>query len=63
MNISRKLIVEQPNYDLEFLSEQTNRDNEKRIYIRGQYIMMNRGNKNRRKYMEDEMVPAVDIYI
>jgi len=63
MIISRKLIVEQPNYDLEFLSEQTNRDNEKRIYIRGQYIMMNRGNKNRRKYMESEMIPAVDTYI
>lgn len=63
MNISRKLIVEQPNYDLEFLSEQTNRDNEKRTYIRGQYVMMNRGNKNRRKYMEEEMVPAVDTYI
>jgi hypothetical protein len=63
MIISRKLIVERPNYDLEFLSEQNNRDNEKRIYIRGQYIMMNRGNKNRRKYMEDEMVPAVNAYI
>lgn len=63
MIISRKLIVEQPNYDLEFLSEQTNRDNEKRIYIRGQYIMMNRGNKNRRKYLEEEMIPAVDTYI
>lgn len=63
MIISRKLIVERPNYDLEFLSEQNNRDNEKRIYIRGQYIMMNRGNKNRRKYMEDEMVPAVESYI
>jgi hypothetical protein len=63
MIISRKLIVEQPNYDLEFLSEQTNRDNEKRIYIRGQYIMMNRGNKNRRKYLEEDMIPAVDTYI
>lgn len=63
MTISRKLIVEKPNYELEFLSEQTNRDNEKRIYIRGQYIMMNRGNKNRRKYLEEDMIPAVDTYI
>lgn len=63
MLISRKLIVEQPNYDLEFLSEQTNRDGEKRVYIKGQYIMMNRGNKNRRKYLEEEMIPAVDSYI
>lgn len=63
MIISRKLIVEQPNYDLEFVSEQTNRDNEKRIYIRGQYIMMNRVNKNQRKYVEEQMVPAVDTYI
>ena len=54
MNISRKLIIEKPNYELEFLSEQTNRDNEKRIYIRGQYIMMNHGNKNRRKYNQKQ---------
>ena len=63
MTISRKLIVEKPNYELEFLSEQTNRENEKRIYIKGQYIMMNRGNKNRRKYLEEDMIPAVDTYI
>lgn len=61
--ISRKLIVEQPNYELEFAFEQTNRDKEKRLYIKGQYIMMNRGNKNRRIYEEDEMIPAVETYI
>ena len=63
MHIARKLIVEQPNYELEFLSEQTNRDGEKRMHIRGQYIMMNRQNKNRRSYLEEEMIPAVDTYI
>lgn len=63
MVLSRKLIIEQPNYDLEFVSEQTNRENEKRIYIKGQYIMMNKGNKNRRIYEETEMIPAVETYI
>jgi len=63
MIIERKLIVEQPNYDLEFAFEQTNRDESKRLYIKGQYIMMNRGNKNRRIYEEDEMIPAVNTYI
>lgn len=61
--ISRKLIVEQPNYELEFLQEQTNRDEEKRYYIKGQYIMMNKKNKNNRIYEEEEMIPAVDSYI
>jgi len=63
MQISRKLIVEQPNYDLVFEKVQENRDAEKRYYINGQYVMMNRGNKNRRIYEEDEMVPAVNTYI
>ena len=63
MTIERKLIIEQPNYNLEFLSEQQNSDTEKRMYIRGQYIMMNKYNKNRRRYTESEMVPAVDHYI
>ena len=63
MVLERKLIIEQPNYNLEFLSEQQNANTEKRMYIKGQYIMMNRYNKNRRMYSESEMVPAVEHYI
>jgi hypothetical protein len=63
MTISRKLIVEQPNYDLEFAFEQRNKDEPKRLFIKGQYIMMNEGNKNKRKYPEKEMIPAVETYI
>lgn len=63
MIISRKLIVEQPNYDLEFALEQKNKDEPKRLFIKGQYIMMNEGNKNKRKYPENEMIPAVETYI
>lgn len=63
MIISRRLIVEQPNYDLEFVTEKTNREDERRTYIKGQYVMMNRGNKNKRIYEEDEMIPAVESYI
>jgi hypothetical protein len=63
MQISRKLIVEQPNYDLVFEHVQENRDSAKRYYVSGQYVMMNKGNKNRRIYEESEMVPAVETYI
>ena len=63
MTISSKLIVERPNYDLEFAFEQKNSDDPKRLYIKGQYIMMNRNNKNGRIYEEDQMIPAVDTYI
>lgn len=63
MMLSRKLIVEQPNYELDFLFEKSGTNDDKRLYIKGQYIMMNRGNKNRRIYEENEMIPAVDSYI
>lgn len=63
MTISRKMIVERPNYDLEFVKEQTNREGEKRLFIKGQYIMMNRSNKNNRIYEESQMIPAVETYI
>lgn len=60
--ISRKLIVESPNYDLAFEGVQQNRDERKRYYINGEYLMMNKGNKNRRIYEESEMLPAIDTY-
>jgi len=62
-HIARQLIVEHPNYDLQFESVQENRDAPKRLYISGQYAMLNKPNKNKRIYEESEMVPAVDRYI
>lgn len=60
--ISRKLIVESPNYDLVFEHTQENRDARKRYYINGEYLMMNKGNKNHRIYEEVEMLPAIETY-
>ncbi len=65
--ITRKLIIEQPSYELQFESVQENRDAQKRLYISGEYIMMNRKNKNERIYEETDMLPAIrmfdDVYI
>ena len=62
MPISRKLIVEQPNYNLEFETIQENRDADQRLYISGQYLMLNRKNKNGRIYEADEMLPAISLF-
>lgn len=61
-SISRKLIVEQPNYELFFEHTQENRDSRKRYYINGQYLMMNKRNKNHRIYEEVDMLPAVQVF-
>lgn len=63
MILSRKLIVEQPFYDLEYETVQESRDNEKKLFFTGQYIMVNRRNKNNRVYEESEMAPAVNKFI
>lgn len=60
--ISRKLLVEQPNYDLQFEMLKENRDQEQRMYITGEYIMLNRKNRNNRIYEESEMIPAIETY-
>lgn len=60
--IKRKLIVENPTYELEFEVLQENRESEKRYNIKGEYIMMNRQNKNKRIYEEFDMLPAIDIF-
>lgn len=58
-NISRKLIVEQPFYDIETEIVQESRDSEKKLYFKGQYLMLNHPNKNHRVYEEEEMLPAI----
>ncbi len=62
-HIVRQLIVEHPNYDLQFESVQENRDAPKRLFISGQYAMLNLPNKNNRIYEEDVMVPCIDKYV
>jgi len=62
MIVSRKLIVESPQYDLSFESVQENRDATKRLYISGRYLMLNKKNLNGRIYEENEMLPAIKVF-
>lgn len=63
MSISRSLIVEQPLFDIEYQITQESRDSEKRLFFTGQYIMVNKKNKNNRIYEEKEMIPAINTFI
>jgi len=62
MQVARKLIVEQPMYDLQYETIQENRDAEKRLYMSGPYLQLNLKNKNNRIYEETEMMPAIDDF-
>jgi hypothetical protein len=60
----KKLIVEQPFFeDIQYETVQESRDADKKLYFTGQYIMVNRKNKNNRIYEEDEMIPAIKTFI
>jgi hypothetical protein len=63
MYISKRLIVEQPLFDLEYSMVQESREADKKLYFTGQYIMVNKKNKNNRVYEEAEMIPAVNTFI
>lgn len=62
MTISRKLIVESPNYELSYLKEAKNKDSEERLYVEGVYMQYGEENKNHRKYIEEEMINEVNRY-
>lgn len=63
-NKTLKLITEaeSANYDIEFLYEQADRDAPKKLILRGHYLMLNDPNKNNRKYLEEDLVPAIQVY-
>ena len=58
-----KLIVEQPNYELEFIQEHANPEAPKKLYALGDMLMINRFNKNNRAYPEDDMLPEINRYL
>lgn len=60
---SKRLIIEQPLYNLEYQMMQESRDSEKKLFFTGQYIMVNKKNKNNRIYEEKEMLPAIETFI
>jgi hypothetical protein len=63
MSNFKRLIVEQPLFDISHEIVQESRDSEKKLFFTGQYIMVNKKNKHNRIYEEDEMIPAIDRFI
>lgn len=61
--ITRKLIVESPNYELNYIKESPNKDSEPRLFIEGVYMQHTNSNKNKRRYSKEEMVSEVSRYI
>lgn len=62
MQLSRKLIVEHPMYDLQYESIQENREADKKLYMSGPFLQINVKNKNNRIYEEVEMIPAIEDF-
>lgn len=62
MILSRKLIVESPVYEYDVTLEQANRESEARYYLRGPYMQYDTRNKNKRKYLKEEMVADVERF-
>lgn len=57
-----KLLVENPNYDIEFFVEEKNKTEPSTMYIRGIYLMAEQKNKNGRVYSINEMIEDVNRY-
>ena len=60
---SYKLITEQPNYDIEFITEEQNRSAEKKMFAVGDLLMLNLENRNHRRYLEEDMLPEIKRYV
>ncbi len=57
-----KLLTTEPNFDVEFLFEESSRSGEQSLFINGPYLMAEKKNKNGRIYTLDEMVPEMSRY-
>jgi hypothetical protein len=64
MSKTLKLITEaeDAHYDLEVMYEQANSDAPKKMILTGKFLMLNEKNKNNRKYLEEDLVPAIELY-
>ena len=59
----RKLFVDDPNYELEYLVEEKNKNEPATMFIQGVFLMAEQKNKNGRIYSINEMVQEVDRYM
>ena len=60
--ISRKLLVEEPTFDLQYIVEEKNKNEPSTLYIQGPFLMSEQKNKNGRIYNLNEMVQEVGRY-
>lgn len=60
--ITRKLLVDEPIYDLQYVVEEQNKNVPSTLYIQGPFLMSEQKNKNGRIYSLHEMVQEVNRY-
>ena len=60
--ITRKLLVDEPVFDLQYIVEEKNKTEQSTLYIQGPFLMSEQKNKNGRIYNLNEMVQEVDRY-
>lgn len=60
--ITRKLLVEEPSYELDYIVEEKNRNEPSALFFEGPYLMGGHKNKNGRIYSIEEMVEEVSRY-
>jgi hypothetical protein len=61
-NNAYNLLIEQPNYEVQYLIEERNRNTPSILHIQGPFLMANEANKNKRVYPLEEMVREVGRY-
>lgn len=57
-----KLLTEAPNFDVEYLVEESNKEGEQNLFIYGPYLQAEAKNKNNRVYSIEEMTNEVQRY-
>jgi len=60
--ITRKLLVDEPSFDLQYVVEEKNSKEPSTLYIQGPFLMSEQKNKNGRVYSLNEMVGEVSRY-
>ncbi|MDD4109941.1 MAG: primosomal protein [Clostridia bacterium] len=60
--VQRKLLVEEPVFDLQYIVEEKNKSEPSTLFIQGPFLMSEQKNKNGRIYNLNEMVHEVNRY-
>lgn len=62
MSNAYNLLVESPNYELNYLVEEKNRNAPSNMFIQGPFLMADRPNRNNRIYPRNQMIEEVNRY-